>query len=124
MQINIKVSHKLISLSSIPKVLKVTSFQYLKKEVRNGVHFLHAVKHQSSYKVTLSFLMEVARHVQSTQNKKLVMFFQYIKKKLLQLFLCSIVMQKKSGILRGSSQVRCYLFYIKLLAFALALCFG
>ena len=37
--------------------------------------------------------MEVARHVQSTQNRKLVMFLQYIKKKVLQLFLCSIVIQ-------------------------------
>ena len=40
------------------------SSQYLKKEVRNGVHFLHADKHQSLYKLVLSFLMEVARHVQ------------------------------------------------------------
>ena len=28
------------------------------------VHFLHAYKHQSFYKLTLSFLMEVARYVQ------------------------------------------------------------
>ena len=27
-------------------------------------------KHQSFYKLALSFLMEVARHVQSTQNRK------------------------------------------------------
>ena len=37
--------------------------------------------------------MEVVRHVQSNQNKKLVIFLEYIKKKLLQLLLCSIVMQ-------------------------------
>ena len=42
--------------------------QYLKKEVRDRAHFLHADKHQSFCKLTLSFLMEVARHVQSTQN--------------------------------------------------------
>ena len=36
--------------------------------------------------------MEVARHVQSTQNKKFVTFLQYIKKKVLQLLLSSIVM--------------------------------
>ena len=36
--------------------------------------------------------MEVARHVQSTQNKKLITFLQYIKKKVLQLLLPSIVM--------------------------------
>ena len=46
------------------------SLQYLKKEVRNGVHFLRAVKHQSFYKLALSFLMKVARNVHSTQNRK------------------------------------------------------
>ena len=87
MQISIKVSCKLISTlwasefparwcysywyarSSILKVLKVTSFQYLyniSKKVRNGVHFLHVDEHKSLYKLALSFLMEVARHVQST----------------------------------------------------------
>ena len=35
------------------------SLQYLKKEVTNGVHFLHADKHQSFKKWKLSFLMEV-----------------------------------------------------------------
>ena len=59
--------------------------QYLKKEVRNGVSFLHADKHQSFYKLTLSFLMEVARHVQRNQNRKLGIFFQYIMKKVSQL---------------------------------------
>ena len=54
------------------------SLQYLKKEVRNGVLFLHAHKHQSFYKLALSFLMEVARHVQGTQNRNLVIFLQYI----------------------------------------------
>ena len=39
------------------------------------------------------FLMEVARYVQSTQNRKLVIFLQYLKKKVLQPFLFSIVMQ-------------------------------
>ena len=31
--------------------------QYLRKEVRDGVHFLHADKHQSFYKLALSFLI-------------------------------------------------------------------
>ena len=69
------------------------SLQNFKKEVRNGVHFLHADKHESYCKLTLPFLMEVARHVQSTQNRKLLVFSQCIKKKVLQLFLYSIVMQ-------------------------------
>ena len=51
------------------------ALQYMKKEVRNGVHFMHADKHQNCYKLVLLFLMEVAGHVQSTQNKKLVKIF-------------------------------------------------
>ena len=69
------------------------SLQYMKKEVKNGVHFLHADKHQNCCKSVLLFLMEAAGHVQSTQNKKLVKFLQYFKKKVLQLHLCSIGMQ-------------------------------
>ena len=38
-------------------------------------------------------MMEVARHVQSSQKRKLVIFLQYIKKKVLQLLLCFIAMQ-------------------------------
>ena len=70
------------------------SLQYLNKEVRNGVHFLHADKHQSFYKFGLLFLMQVARYVQSTQNTNLEIFLQYIKKRVSQLLLYSVVMQK------------------------------
>ena len=59
---------------------------------KNGL-FLHADKHQSLNKSILSFLVEAPRHIQSTQNRKLVMFLQYLKKKVSQLLLCSIVMQ-------------------------------
>ena len=59
------------------------SIQHLKKEVRNRVRILHADKHQGFYKVALLFSMEVTRHVQSTQNRKLVIFLQNIQKKLL-----------------------------------------
>ena len=46
--------------------------------------------------------MEVAaRHVQNTQNKKLVIFLQYVKKKVLQMLLCSIVMQNIQIFYRG-----------------------
>ena len=76
MQINIKVSYKLIStlwaskfntriLSLLMGMIKhsqstqsnnfAISLQYLKKEVRNGVHFLHADKHQSFYKLDYCF---------------------------------------------------------------------
>ena len=66
--------------------------QLLKKEARNGV-VLHADKHQSFYKLALSFLIKVVRHVQGTQKRKLVIFLLYIKKKGSQLLLCSILMQ-------------------------------
>ena len=56
------------------------SLQYL---IKNKVDFLRADKHQSFYKLALSFLMELTRHVKSTQNRKSVMFLQYIKKKVL-----------------------------------------
>ena len=67
--------------------------QYLKKKVRDGVHFLHANKYQSYYKLAIFFLMEMARPAQSTRNKKLGIFLQYIKRKLLQRILCCAVMQ-------------------------------
>ena len=104
---NIKVSYKLITTlwaskfptrryyhywwawSSILKVLKVTSLQYLKKEVRDGVQSFY---NQRFYKLGLLFLMEVTRHVQRSQNRKLVIFL-YLKKKVSQLLLCSVVMQ-------------------------------
>ena len=98
MQISIKVSCRLISVlwaskfptswcyhywwawSNILKVLNVTNLQYL-NWIRDGVHFLHAGKPLSFCKLGLSFLMKVARHVQSTQTRKLVIFLQYLKKK-------------------------------------------
>ena len=56
----IKISYKVILslLMDVIKhlrVLKVTSLQYLKKEVRNGVDFLHADKHQNVYKLDYRF---------------------------------------------------------------------
>ena len=86
----IKVCYKVI-LSLLIGMIKHTqntqsnkfaiSLQYIKKEVRNGVRFLHADKHQSFYKLALSFLIKVARYVQSTQSRKLIIFLQYIKEK-------------------------------------------
>ena len=77
------------------------SLQYLRKEVRNEVHFLHEDKHQSFYKLALLFLMEMGRHVRTTQNKELVIFLQYIKEKVLQLLLRSVVMQNTQIFHRG-----------------------
>ena len=53
------------------------SLQYLKKEVSNGDYFWHVDKRQSFYKLVLSFLIEVAIHVQNNQNRKLVIFAIY-----------------------------------------------
>ena len=52
------------------------SLQYLKKEARRGVHFLHADEHQSFYELELLFLLEVVRYVQNTPKRKLVIFSQ------------------------------------------------
>ena len=84
--LGIQVSYKVIlsllmGMIIVLKILKVISLQYMKKEVRDGVHFLHVDGH-----------LEVERHVQSTQNRKFVIILQCIKKKVSQLLLCSIVM--------------------------------
>ena len=69
------------------------------KEARNEVHFF--------------FLMELARHVQSTRNRKLILFLQYLEKKVLQLLLCYNVIKKHSGALQGYSHVPYYLLQLK-----------
>ena len=66
----------MIKHSQSTQIKKLAIFiQHLKKEVRNGVHFLQADKPQRFFKFALSFLMEVARHAESTQNK-LITFLQ------------------------------------------------
>ena len=81
----IKVSYKVILslLMGMIKYSQITqsnkfpiSLQHLKKDVTDRVHVFHANRHQSFRKLALSFLMEVARHVQSTQNRKLTIFLQ------------------------------------------------
>ena len=68
----IKVSCKLIlsllisminHFQSTPSNKFIISSKYLKKEVRNGVRFLHAGNYQSFYKFALLLLMEATRHV-------------------------------------------------------------
>ena len=90
----IKVSYKvdIIIINGHDQAFSITqgnkfaiSLQYLKKEFRNGGQFWHADKRQSFSKLVLSFLMEVARQVQNTEKRKLIIFLQYIKKKLSQL---------------------------------------
>ena len=77
------------------------SLQYLKKEVRNRVHFSHADKHQSFYKLGLLLIMV---------HTRLVIFLQCIKKEVSQLLLCSVVMQNIEIFYVGSCHVHCQLF--------------
>ena len=53
---------------------------------------MHANKHQSLSKLASPFL-EVARHIQSTQNRKFVIFLQYFKKKCSKWF-CGLLWYK------------------------------
>ena len=68
------------------------SLQYLEKEGRNEVDFLHADKHQNFLQVDfntlsikvfhkgiLSLLMGMTNHFRSTQSKKLAIALQYLK---------------------------------------------
>ena len=116
--LGIKVSYKGI-LSLLMAMIKhsqstqsnkfAISLHHIKKEVKDGVHFLHAGKHQNFYKLALSFLMEVARHVQSTQIRKLVIFLQYIIENNVTTAFVFYCDAKYSDILRESSHVCCYL---------------
>ena len=73
------------------------SLQYLKKEVRDEVDFLHADKHQSLlqanfntlsikvfYKMILSLLIGMIKHSQKAQSNKLAMNLQYLKNEVSQ----------------------------------------
>ena len=86
------------------------SLQYLKKKLGIEVIFGMQINVKSFDKLVLSFLMKVTRHVQDTQNRKLEIFLQYIKKNCRNCFVfyCDA---KYSDISWGSSHVRCYLFY-------------
>ena len=94
----IKVSYKVILLLLMGMIKHsqstqsnnfAISLQYFKKEVRNRIHYLHADKHQSFYKLSLKlFLIEAARHAQSTPNK-MEIFLQKVS----GLLLCSIMVQ-------------------------------
>ena len=54
--------------------------QYLKKEVSNEVDFLHADKHESLLQIDTMILIGIVKHSQSSQNSKVTMSLQYIKK--------------------------------------------
>ena len=54
--------------------------QYLKKEVSDEVDFLHADKHESLLQIDTMILIGIVKHSQSSQNSKVTMSLQYIKK--------------------------------------------
>ena len=82
MKIYIKIFYKLVVsfLLVIARLVQSTqnkfaiSLQYLKKEGRGEVDFLHADKNQTSYKLILSILVEMASHTQSTQSNNFAKF--------------------------------------------------
>ena len=97
-----KVPYKLILLylmemvkqsQSSQNIKFAMSLQYLQKQVRDEVDFLHADKRQSflqvyfdtldvnvSYKLILYLLIGMIKHSQSTLINKFVISFQYLKK--------------------------------------------
>ena len=68
--------------------------------------------------LVLSFLLEVARLVRNTQNRKLVILLQYIKKNCRNCFVfyCD---EKHSDILRRSNHIRCYLTFTDVQSYSL-----
>ena len=118
MQINMKACYKLIvwfwwGCSSIPKVPKIASFQCIcdisKKKLKRKLIFCTQININST-SWYYQFLMEVARHIQNTHNRKLVIFLQYVKKNCWNCFLVSSdAKHSDSDILQGSSHVYCYL---------------
>ena len=115
--LDIKVSYKVDiiiinghdqAFSNYSKYQVCNIFTYLIKEVKNGGNFWHADKCQSSYKLLLSFLIRVARHIQNNWNRKFVIFLQYSKENCFNhfVFYCYA---KHSDILKGSSHFCCYL---------------
>ena len=82
LQIDTMILMGMVKYSQSSQNSKVAmSLQYLKKELRDEVDFLHGDKHQSFNKLESSFLMEVAKFVESTQNRNSVIFLEYAKKK-------------------------------------------
>ena len=69
----------------MPKVPKITSLQYLCNisRKRRGINIIFCMKRHIKvlYKRVVSFLLVLARHVQSTQNSKFVISLQYLNNK-------------------------------------------
>ena len=71
----------LVLWSSIPKVPKITSLQYLdKKEARDKYNVLNEDDHRNFLKQIPSFLVAISTHGQSTKNNKVAISSKYLKK--------------------------------------------
>ena len=93
------------------KVLKVKSLQYLSKK-NLGMEFIFCMKiNISFFKLELSFLMEVARHVQRNQNRNLVRFLQHLREKSFTIAFVFYSDAKHSDILQALSHVCCTCFF-------------
>ena len=105
----------LMGMSRIFKVLKVTRLQYQYKISQKrsiSKKKLHADKHQKFYKLALLLLMEVAKYIQSTQNMKLVIFCNILRKNCRNSF-CILLWSKTfsyfTGVIRSCSFVTCFI---------------
>ena len=56
------------------------SSQYLKEEVSDEIDFLHADMHESLLQIDTMIVIGIVKHSQSSQNSKVTMSLQYIKK--------------------------------------------
>ena len=54
--------------------------QYLKEEVRDEILFLYADMHESLLQIDTMTVIGIVKHSQSSQNSKVTMSLQYIKK--------------------------------------------
>ena len=57
------------------------SLQYLKKEVRGEVDFLHAEKYESLLEIDAMIFVGLIKHSQSSQNSKFAISLSNISKK-------------------------------------------
>ena len=66
-------------MPNVPKMASLISLQYLKKEGRDEVDFLHADNIKLSYRLMPLILMVLAQPVQIIQDIKFAKYLQYFK---------------------------------------------
>ena len=58
---------------------KFISLQYLTKEVSDEIDFLYVDKHEGFLQINSMVLIDMVKHLQSSQNNKFAMSLQYLK---------------------------------------------